>query len=352
MSLPNSVINPCGDPGFIKPLVLFHIQYHLRARPCAIIPMTMTLPPVFIQAPTSPRSLRPVSTNLVSSGTVFSTGPFDCSVTLSCFIHVTFNVLGRTSKLTRTLCYSMLHRWVSNVVLYANQGIAIDHKLQINPGTSSPRNDQITPQHPLLARRHLLALMQHAMIPMPMQQRHPNLRLDRDRFRIRIYPRRLGVEHCFPASARRQIDKKGPSRAGWNGFCRGCREESKRVGFVVCQTRLISPPSPPSSENDNNTYNAAQRIDPPSIDISEYWDSSPTPPHPTSVSPIPRPGLHPTPLPPHPHSHHTHPAPAWSSPAPSRPSRSTASPQTAHPPPGTGRSRAPPRLSSVFPASW
>ena len=81
----------------------------------------------------------------------------------------------------------------------------------------SPRNNQITPQHPLLSSRDFLPLMQQTTLPMAMQQRHAHAGRHGDRFWGAVFARGLRVEDGFAAGAGGEVDEEGPCCVGF--FC-------------------------------------------------------------------------------------------------------------------------------------
>lgn len=107
----------------------------------------------------------------------------------------------------------------------------VDRKKQKN--IPSPRNNQITPQHPLLSPRNLHPLMNHTMITMSMQKRHPHLRRNSYRLRPSILPRSLRIKYRFPTRTRSQINKQRPSRPTSNRLRLRLRR-SRRKCYIIC----------------------------------------------------------------------------------------------------------------------
>lgn len=139
----------------------------------------------------------------------------------------------------------------------------------------SPRNNQITPQHPLLSPRNLHPLMNHTMIPMPMQKRHPNLRLHSNRLRIPIPPRSLRIKHRLAPLTRSQINKQRPSRATRNRL-RLRLSRNRRECYIICLIVYRSVSDFPGLQSSAiSIYNAVRRIAQPSIDRYGYWNSDP-----------------------------------------------------------------------------
>lgn len=101
----------------------------------------------------------------------------------------------------------------------------LDHSSDME--VSCSRNNQITPQHPLLTRLHLLPFMQETLFPMTMEQGEARLWSNGDWIGVRITTPtpptnggsgsgRIWVEDRLAAGAGGEIDEEGPCCASWD----------------------------------------------------------------------------------------------------------------------------------------